>query len=64
MINIEPICEAVHKAYCKQRLKQGKSEYWTKGDYTKLNEVAKDYDRATVRAVLRYLVDNNITALK
>jgi len=66
MIDINPICEAVHKAYCAERVKQGKtpSPYWTGGDYSGLNETIKDYDRAAVRAVLSYLVDNNIQALR
>lgn len=51
--DIEPICAAVHKAYCEERIRQGKEPYWTNGDYNKLDEATKDYDRATVFAVLK-----------
>jgi hypothetical protein len=53
---VEECSELVHKAYCNERLRQGKEEYWTKGDYSKLDEATKDYDRATVRAVLDIIV--------
>lgn len=52
MENIEPICEAVHKAYCEERIRQEREPYWTGGDYSKLDEATKDYDRKTVIAVL------------
>ena len=51
-MNIEYICEVVHKAYCKERIKQGRDPYWTDGDYSKLDEATKDYDRVIVKAVL------------
>jgi len=51
-MNIENICEAVHKAYCEERVRQGREPYWTGGDYSKLDEANKDYDRVTVQAVL------------
>ena len=51
-IDIEMICEKVHQAYCKYHLENKGTEYWTKGDYSKLNEDGKEYDRRTVRAVL------------
>ena len=51
-MDIEAVCETVHKAYCDERVRQGREPYWTGGDYSKLNEAAKDYDRATVQAVL------------
>lgn len=54
-IDIEQISEVVHKAYCEERTRQGKEPYWTHGDYSKLDEATKDYDRATVRAVLKAL---------
>ena len=52
-MDIEAISEAVHKAYCNERIRQGREPYWTGGDYSKLDEATKDYDRATVRAVLK-----------
>lgn len=54
-MDIEPICETVHQAYCNERIRQGKEPYWTNGDYSKLDEPTKDYDRATVRAVLKFI---------
>lgn len=53
--DIERISEAVHKAYCEQYKKKHGKEYWTKGDYSLLNEETKEYDRVTVRAVLEAL---------
>lgn len=54
-VDIERISEAVHKSYCKQyKIKHGK-EYWTGGDYSKLDEETKEFDRATVRAVIKAL---------
>ena len=52
MVSIEKISELVHKAYCKQYLIKIGKEYWTKGDYSLLDEETKEYDRVTVRAVL------------
>ncbi len=50
---IERISEIAHKSYCEQyKIKHGK-EYWTKGDYSLLDEETKEFDRATVRAVLQ-----------
>ena len=51
-IDIEIVCASVHKAYCDNRITQGKEPYWTKGDYNLLDEAAKGIDRATVFAVL------------
>ena len=50
--DVEAICEKVHKAYCKYYQERKGTEYWTKGDYSKLTEEGKEYDRVTVRAVL------------
>lgn len=49
---IEKCAEAVHKAYCKYYLKNKGVEYWTKGDYSLLDEATKQIDRETVKAVL------------
>ena len=54
-IDIEAVCEKVHKAYCKYHLENKGIEYWTKGDYSKLTEEGKEYDRRTVKAVLEAL---------
>ena len=52
---LEFICEKVHQAYCVERIRQGKPPYWTGGDYSKLDDNAKELDRATVRAVIEAL---------
>ena len=54
-VDIEIICEKVHKTYCKYHLEHKGEEYWTKGDYSKLTEEGKEYDRRIVRAVLEAL---------
>lgn len=54
-MDIEHICEQVHKAYCQYQIDHGKEEYWTKGDYSKLDDKAKEIDRYTVRAVIQAL---------
>ena len=49
---LEKCSEAVHKSYCEDyKLRHGK-DYWTKGNYSLLNERTKDIDRKTARAVL------------
>lgn len=52
---IEELSEAVHKAYCDYQKEVKKEEYWTKGEYSKLTDEAKEADRYTVRAVLKML---------
>ena len=51
--NIEKISEKVHKAYCKEYKKQHGKDYWTKGDYSKLTEETKDFDRKIVKVLLK-----------
>ena len=59
-VDIEKISEAVHIAYCEQyKLKHGK-EYWTKGNYGLLDEETKEFDRATVKAVLQALASEEV----
>jgi len=50
--NIEEISKKVHQAYCDNYLKRKGEPYWTKGDYSLLDEETKEIDRATVRAVI------------
>ena len=54
-IDIEPIAEQVHKAYCQFKKDKDGEIYWTKGDYNLLEDKWKEADRYTVRAVLKYL---------
>lgn len=58
---LEKCAEAVHKAYCNYYLKTKGKEYWTKGDYSLLNEPTKQIDRETVKAVFKILEDNEIS---
>jgi hypothetical protein len=46
---IERLAEEVHQVYCEQYEKKHGKPYWTGGDYSKLDEVTKDFDRAIVR---------------
>ena len=48
---LEKCSEAVHKAYCNYYLKNKGEAYWTKGDYSLLDEPTKQIDRETVKAV-------------
>ena len=50
---IEILAELVHKAYCQYCKEVKGKEYWTKGDYSKLDEETKEADRYTVRSVLK-----------
>lgn len=59
---IEAICAKVHLAYCSERLRQGNEPYWTRGDYEKLDENTKEYDRVTVRAVLNCIEYSKLIA--
>lgn len=56
-IDMEAVCEKVHKAYCKYKKEETGEEYWTKGDYSLLKDEGKEYDRRTVRAVLKAIVE-------
>lgn len=52
MTIVEQLARIVHKAYCKEYERQKGEPYWTDGDYDKLDEATKEFDRVTVRAVL------------
>lgn len=47
----EAMCAKVHQAYCEKYKKKHGKTYWTGGDYSKLDEETKDFDRATAQAV-------------
>ena len=42
----DQLAAEVHGVYCEQYLKNFGKNYWTGGDYTKLNEATKAYDLA------------------
>jgi hypothetical protein len=54
--DMEVLAEAVHKSYCDYyKTNNDGEEYWTKGDYSLLDEPTKQIDRETVKAVLNAL---------
>ena len=57
---LEECAEAVHKAYCSYYLKSKGKEYWTKGNYSLLDEPTKQIDRETVKAVFKVLKENGL----
>lgn len=50
---IELLAECVHMAYCQYCSDIKGQEYWTQGDYSRLDDKTKEADRYTVRAVLK-----------
>lgn len=62
-VMLEVLAEAVHKAYCKYHLDNKGEEYWTKGDYSLLDEATKQIDRETVIAVMIALGDYESDAM-
>jgi len=57
---LEKCAEAVHKAYCNYHLQNKGTEYWTKGDYSLLDEPTKQIDRETVKAVFATIEANPV----
>lgn len=57
-IDIEALAAETHKIYCEAYEKRFGKPFWTNGDYSKLDEPTKEYDRHFVRwAIKRFLVD-------
>ena len=54
-IEFENLAAEVHKLYCAQYLLDNGKEYWTGGDYSKLDEKTKQYDRNIVQWHLGHL---------
>ncbi len=52
---LEEISERIHKAYCKHYQQVKGESYWTGGDYSKLNEETKEYDRVIARLFISEL---------
>ena len=52
IILLETLSKKVHEAYCANYLKDKGIPYWTKGDYSKLDEKTKEIDKNTVRAII------------
>ena len=45
----EALAADVHRVYCRQYEKRFGKPYWTDGDFAKLDEPTKEYDRAFVK---------------
>lgn len=60
---LEKCAEAVHKAYCNYHLLNKGVEYWTKGNYSLLDEPTKQIDRETVKAVFTTIKANPVEKL-
>lgn len=52
---LEQLSEEIHKLYCTQYEKDHGTPYWTNGDYSKLEERVKEYDRNIARWYLSKL---------
>ena len=46
---VETISAAIHRCYCRAYERRFGKPYWTGGDYSKLPEETKDYDREMAR---------------
>lgn len=49
---IERLSAEIHKCYCRAYERRFGKPYWTNGDYSKLDEATKDYDREMARFVM------------
>lgn len=48
---IETLSEQIHRLYCEQYEKDHDKPYWTTGNYSKLEERVKEYDRNIARFI-------------
>lgn len=53
--SMEELSERIHHLYCEQYEKDNGKPYWTNGDYSKLDERTKEYDRNIARFVITEL---------
>jgi len=60
-LNEELLAEKIHKVYCKYRLEVHGSEYWTKGDYSLLDEKTKEADRYMARFIMENFIDKELS---
>lgn len=49
--SIEKLSAEIHKCYCRAYERRFGKPYWTNGDYSKLDEPTKDYDREMAKWV-------------
>lgn len=52
---VEELAQLIHKAYCMYCLEVKGKDYWTGGDYSKLDEEAKEADRYIARFIIQFL---------
>ena len=52
---IEETSAEIHKCYCRAYERRFGKPYWTNGDYSKLDEPTKDYDREMARWHLQHI---------
>lgn len=50
---LETLSEKIHHLYCEQYFADNGKYYWTEGDYSKLDERTKEYDRNIARFILK-----------
>ena len=51
---VEILAALIHRSYCLYHLEIKGEDYWTKGDYNKLDEVAKEADRYIARFIIQF----------
>jgi len=61
---IEELSSEIHKLYCKQFLKEQNKPYWTEGNYLKLDEETKEYDRNIARFIIQRDLEKSNNDLK
>ena len=63
--DIEALSAETHKIYCEAYQKRHGKPYWTNGDYSKLDEETKEYDRHFVRwAITRFALARDVVLKK
>ena len=61
---IEKVAAEIHKCYCRVYKRRSGTPYWTNGDYSKLDESTKDYDREMAVFHLKRIEQERKKALK
>ncbi len=52
---IEELASQIHQVYCEYYKNRHGKNYWTNGDYDKLDEATKEADRYMARFILKLL---------
>jgi hypothetical protein len=52
---VEALAQLIHKAYCNYCLEVKGEDYWTQGDYNKLDDITKEADRYIARFIIQFL---------